>query len=747
MIEIGNLRDLTVGIDFEDKATTSIKKVNKELDKSKTSFAAFGQKVDENERKMTAFGKVTSTIGGKISNVFGRAKQDLSKYGEEIDNITNKMGNAAKFAGGTIAAGFAGFATVAGKEYIEMDKAFSHLEARTNATGKELEALKNTSKTLYSEGFGENIPQISNDLSILAGQFKNLSEEQLTKMGKGIYTVTELWGQDFNEVSRTVSVLQKNFDGLSETDALDAITYGFQNGMDFSGEFLDTLREYAPQFKEMGMDVGNMMSVLQAGTDAGAWNLDKVGDAIKESHLRMGALDKATVEAYKSLGFNAEEYVGKIAKGGEVGNKAFQEVVRGLMKVEDATLRNQLATDLFGTQYEDLQEKVIFAMADATNATIDFGGATEKASKKMHDNFGAKMTKTWNTLKIKMAEAFDDAGGQELLDSIAKGAERLVPKISEAVTKTVEFGNSVRDNWGTIKPTLTIAGTAVAGFVLVLGALRVINTINNLMNLYKSGLILTTIAQRGLNIAMLASPLGMIVVGMTAVIAAGILLWQNWDTMKEKAMLLWDKVKEVSSGIKLAFSDAWNSVAGFAGNAVNKMIDGVNKFIGVINKIPGVDLGEVKNVNWGKSDGVDGSHATGLSYVPFDGYKAELHKGESVLTANQSAFLKRTGIISDDGAGKPVIRSAFQDTVLGNGMIQKESTPVIEAKGNILRKNVIQKESDQVIETNNHKQESIDGNYVININVYGNNNPTSTTAKMVRDELANFFKRKKEASF
>ena len=34
--------------------------------------------------------------------------------------------------------------------------------------------------------------------------------------------------------------------------------------------------------------------------------LDKVGDAIKESHLRMGALDKATVEAYKSMGFNAE---------------------------------------------------------------------------------------------------------------------------------------------------------------------------------------------------------------------------------------------------------------------------------------------------------------------------------------------------------------------------------------------------------------------------------------------------------
>lgn len=34
---------------------------------------------------------------------------------------------------------------------------------------------------------------------------------------------------------------------------------------------------------------------------------------------------------------------------------------------------------------------------------------------------------------------------------------------------------------------------------------------------------------------------------------------------------------------------------------------------------------------------VDGSHANGLSYVPFDGYKAELHEGERVLTKAENA--------------------------------------------------------------------------------------------------------------
>lgn len=37
----------------------------------------------------------------------------------------------------------------------------------------------------------------------------------------------------------------------------------------------------------------------------------------------------------------------------------------------------------------------------------------------------------------------------------------------------------------------------------------------------------------------------------------------------------------------------------------------------------------------------NGSHASGLDYVPFDGYIAELHKGEAVLTKNQAAVLRQ----------------------------------------------------------------------------------------------------------
>lgn len=56
------------------------------------------------------------------------------------------------------------------------------------------------------------------------------------------------------------------------------------------------------------------------------------------------------------------------------------------------------------------------------------------------------------------------------------------------------------------------------------------------------------------------------------------------------------------------------------------------------------------------SDGPDGSHASGLPYVPYDGYKAVLHKGETVLNAaNTDALMQRLDALAQNGgAGGPV---------------------------------------------------------------------------------------------
>lgn len=61
------------------------------------------------------------------------------------------------------------------------------------------------------------------------------------------------------------------------------------------------------------------------------------------------------------------------------------------------------------------------------------------------------------------------------------------------------------------------------------------------------------------------------------------------------------------------------------------------------DKVSGVHFGKGDDKVSGKGAKVDGSHANGLANVPFNGYIAELHKGERVLTANENRNLIRTG--------------------------------------------------------------------------------------------------------
>lgn len=75
-----------------------------------------------------------------------------------------------------------------------------------------------------------------------------------------------------------------------------------------------------------------------------------------------------------------------------------------------------------------------------------------------------------------------------------------------------------------------------------------------------------TAAQWALNAAFVATPIGWIVAGLAAIVAGGVALYKNWDTVKATAVSLWEKVKEVFSGIKNAIVGAFNSAKSAVGS-------------------------------------------------------------------------------------------------------------------------------------------------------------------------------------
>lgn len=58
---------------------------------------------------------------------------------------------------------------------------------------------------------------------------------------------------------------------------------------------------------------------------------------------------------------------------------------------------------------------------------------------------------------------------------------------------------------------------------------------------------------------------------------------------------------------------------------------------------------------------IDGSHALGLNYVPFDGYLAQLHKGEMVLTSAQASLLRANQNASAGASAMSDITSAISN--------------------------------------------------------------------------------------
>ena len=105
----------------------------------------------------------------------------------------------------------------------------------------------------------------------------------------------------------------------------------------------------------------------------------------------------------------------------------------------------------------------------------------------------------------------------------------------------------------------------------------------------------------------------------------------------------WGKLGgDIVDGLLDGLKKAWDSLTKWFSDAWEGLVGGIGDFFGGIF---GVDTAKLS---------IDGSHRSGLDYVPYDGYIAELHKGERVLTASEASGYGGTSIgninINIDGA-------------------------------------------------------------------------------------------------
>ena len=169
-----------------------------------------------------------------------------------------------------------------------------------------------------------------------------------------------------------------------------------------------------------------------------------------------------------------------------------------------------------------------------------------------------------------------------------------------------------------------------------------------------------TAAQWALNAAFVATPIGWIVLGLASVVAAGVALYKNWDTVKAKAGEVWNSIKTAFGGIRDsitgAFSAAKEKVAGFF-SWLNQKIESV-PILGSIYK------GGKNAVSW-IADRLDGN-AMGTPYWRGGYTRVNERGGEIMNLPSGTQIIPHDVSVKAAGGRSVTVNVTIQGNVIGN---------------------------------------------------------------------------------
>lgn len=527
-------------------------------------------------------------IAGKVDKSLGTSTKAANKQLATIQKAANKVSTV-------MTAGLAAMGTgaIAATKYLtdlggEWQTATNQVAAATGAAGAELENLRDVMENVYADNFGEDVADVADAVALVNRNMANLDQNGLTAATEGALALRDAFEYDVEESTRAAEAIRKNF-GASAEDAFSLIAAGAQNGLDYSGELIDTINEYSSQFAKLGFDADGMFNILQAGADGTAWNLDKVGDAIKEFSIRAIDGSDTTVEAFTSLGYNAEELMATFAAGGEGANDAFFDVLDTLMAVDDQVERDALGVALFGTQWEDLGVEAMEAMANASQTAYDTGDALEQINQVKYNDLDSAIQGIGRQIEVALLPAAD-AMYQSLMSNmpeISAAIEEVSPVVAEIAEDFADWAggaiseglpvlvDGIKDfaDWAgkayeKAKPFLNFLWEHKGTVLAIAAGLRIlgpaIGAVTTAMNAFKTAKPFMALLQSSGKItqitgafqkfgSVLMGPLGVII----AIAAAIALLYKNWDTVKAWLVNFGNTVNQI-----------WTNFSNMVGNAI-----------------------------------------------------------------------------------------------------------------------------------------------------------------------------------
>ena len=448
------------------------------------------------------------------------------------------------------------------------------LTQKLEQTKDKLELLKKAQADMDAKGVDKNSEEyrkLQREIIETESKVKTF-EGQLRKIGNVNLRATS---EQFKEMGNKLTAAGQAMQGLSMAAAAVAASIGAVTVK--SAKWAD--------------DINTMSKVYSIGTgelqkySAAADLVDVSVETIAKSHTK---LEKSMASAAKGTGANADAFAklgidvtnadGSLREGDAV----WQETIAALGQMTNETERDALAMQLMGKSAAELNPLI----EDGGETYTNLANTLAKYDLDFIDqdtlNKANQFNDSLDTIKAVGMVAFQQLG------------TTLAAYLAPAMEKVVDLVGRLASWFGNLSPQTQALIAAITGVVAVLAPL--------LLGLGKVAFaissIISLVGTVGPVIAGLAGPIGIAVGVIGALVAAGIFLYKNWDTIKAKAKALKDNVIKTFNQIKAKVVSIWNSIKTAIvtpiQTAVNLVKTAINKIKSIINgaklKLPHIKL-------------------------------------------------------------------------------------------------------------------------------------------------------------
>lgn len=629
----------------EQSAEKTAKKTEQTEEKTSETVKREKEKVTEHHKQQNDERQKDDQSTGKERE---NTEKEISEKIKSIASGTAKVIGAGMLAAATGAVAASGMAI---KGATDMDQAMNQFVASTGKSTEETERYQKVLEGIYKNNYGESFEDIGQAMAEVTKQMGDMDDAALQEVTESAYALRDTFDYDIPESTRAAKAMMDNF-GVSGEEAMSLIAAGAQNGLDYSGELLDSISEYSVQFGKLGLSADDMFSIFQKGAESGAFNLDKVGDAVKEFSIRAIDGSETTKAGFEALGLNADETAKKFAAGGDTAKEAFKEVVKGLSEMEDPLEQNTAGVNLFGTMWEDLGPEAVAALAEISDGAYDTADAMGQIKEVKYDDLGSMLEGLKRSLDLLLIPL-----GEEMIPILNELIESILPVIQEMLPTMMDSAAAM------ITQLAPLIDTLLPGIMECVNGLipPLMNIISAILPLLVEILqeILPEIAQMIEAIAPLINlllqmliPVLQLTLSVFKEVFSGIVDYvtkytQNLTTIFSNLIAF---VKNVFTGnwraawanIKNIFVAVADSLGLVFKAPINALIDLINGFLKGLNKIEIPD--------WVPGIGGKGFHIptiprlkTGIDFVPGDYFPAYLDYGERVLTQGENARFNAMG--------------------------------------------------------------------------------------------------------